>query len=363
MNNRISGTNRVTESLSLELLKTDWHNLDVLLVKFRPWHSGLYKINYDIDNDALRLKSIETSPLKLSANDVFLGLDLSHASTIAQSSFFKYLQSAGGIVAFVLYDLLPIQYPNFFDMGLGLSRLHVRWLTELSRANIVFPISKTVRKKWYEFTSLIDTSSNSKIKCPTIRLGSALQSVGVSVHPPDQLKFLSSEKFVLAVGTIEPRKRIDQILFAMRELWVENFDTWLVLVGKPGWLTDTLQEEIALSIEMGQKVIWLDECDDSALAWLYSETSLLVAASVDEGFGLPIIEGLHYGAPVLARDIEVFHEVGGIHCDYFNGDLPSDLRYAIKNSLSKNTPRSPSSDLTSWNETARSIISMIMSYA
>ena len=68
----------------------------------------------------------------------------------------------------------------------------------------------------------------------------------------------------------------------------------------------------------GQQLFWCHQPGDALLAHLYKCSDVLVAASIGEGFGLPLIEAAHHRLPILARDIPVFREVAGSYARYFS---------------------------------------------
>ena len=67
-----------------------------------------------------------------------------------------------------------------------------------------------------------------------------------------------------------------------------------------------------------QRFSWLPKASDATLRGLYRSATSLIAASRDEGFGLPIVEAAKHGLPIIARDIPVFREVGCDGADYFS---------------------------------------------
>lgn len=335
VNNTISGTNRVTLSIALALLQNGNSSFTVELVRFRSWRAGVFPVGYSLLNGGLQLTSTSKKPVPIFTGDMFLGLDLSHLSTVAHSSLFRLMRNKGCKVSFVLYDLLPVDYPQFFPLGTGLKRLHEQWLKVVAEADLVFPISKTVNGRWEQFLDSKNIATSLRPFSKVIHLGSNFNQQPSHSKSSSKLDFLFDTKFMMAVGTIEPRKKIDQILGALELLWETDSSHWLVIVGKPGWLTDELQQRLLVAMAKGQRVVWISDCSDEDLAWLYSNTSLLIAASLDEGYGLPIIEALSFGAKVLARDIQVFREVGGEAAEYFHGDDPASLTKAIRVSLNQ----------------------------
>lgn len=116
--------------------------------------------------------------------------------------------------------------------------------------------------------------------------------------------------YVLTVGTLEPRKNLPLLLRAFDRLASPLPDHDLVIVGARGWLDRGLVRQIEARAG-GGRVRWLGYVPVDDLAALYTGTDLFVLASEWEGFGLPVLEAMGCGAPVLATDIPALREVGG----------------------------------------------------
>lgn len=108
------------------------------------------------------------------------------------------------------------------------------------------------------------------------------------------------------------------------------------------------------SPENGNRLFWLEGISDEFLETIYDLSDCLVAASEDEGFGLPLIEAARHELPILARDIPVFREVAGDHAAYFQGLEPDDVADAIKRWLSQlrsnSYPKPTSISWLTWSE-------------
>jgi glycosyltransferase involved in cell wall biosynthesis len=115
--------------------------------------------------------------------------------------------------------------------------------------------------------------------------------------------------YVLFVGTLEPRKNVTLLLEAFARVR-RHVDAQLVIVGARGWLDAPIFEAHArLGVaDAAHLVGWLDERD---LAVLYSHAGVLALPSLYEGFGLPLLEGMACGAPVVASNAGPLPEVAG----------------------------------------------------
>jgi glycosyltransferase involved in cell wall biosynthesis len=118
------------------------------------------------------------------------------------------------------------------------------------------------------------------------------------------------EPYVIAVGTVEPRKGYPVLLQAV-ERAAENIpDLQLVIVGATGWLAEPIERALEEAQQRG-RVLRLRRISDQTLAALYSAAAAFVTASFYEGFNFPLLEALACGAPAIATDIPVHREVAG----------------------------------------------------
>ncbi|HVR29845.1 MAG TPA: glycosyltransferase family 1 protein [Thermoanaerobaculia bacterium] len=123
-------------------------------------------------------------------------------------------------------------------------------------------------------------------------------------------------RYVLFVGTLEPRKNLELVLEAWSALRGERSD-WppLVVCGGWGWKSERVRERVEIAGREGW-LVHLGYVDDAALAALYRGALFLVFPSLYEGFGLPLLEALAAGCPVVCSDLPVFREVAGAAAEY-----------------------------------------------
>ena len=115
------------------------------------------------------------------------------------------------------------------------------------------------------------------------------------------------ERFVLAVGTVEPRKNYERLLEMIESDVPDALP--IVLVGRPGWgpIVEGIKE---LAARKPTRLIWLrDMAGDDGLRWLYRRASCLVSLSHAEGFNMPLVEGAASGRPVVCSDIPIHRAV------------------------------------------------------
>jgi glycosyltransferase involved in cell wall biosynthesis len=138
---------------------------------------------------------------------------------------------------------------------------------------------------------------------------------------------LPSVPYALFVGTLEPRKNIPLLLeaFALvrRELNVQ-----LLLVGGRGWLDEPIFAAHARS-GLGDAARFVGSLGEDDLAILYSRAGVFVLPSLYEGFGLPVLEAMAAGKPVLCSTATSLPEVAGDAALYFDPVDPADMSRAI----------------------------------
>lgn len=125
-------------------------------------------------------------------------------------------------------------------------------------------------------------------------------------------KLLSKPHFI-AVGTIEGRKNHQLLLDVWRKLVAQlgHDAPILVIVGRRGWQANRVFEQLDHLGDLRKHVLEIGECDDDELAALIAGARALLMPSFAEGFGLPVVESLALGTPVIASDLPVFREIAG----------------------------------------------------
>lgn len=128
--------------------------------------------------------------------------------------------------------------------------------------------------------------------------------IGHGVRPPATYAEVElPERYVLAIGTVEPRKGIDVLIDAVGRIRAP-----LVLAGQPGWGGI---DPMALAREHGADVRLLGKVTDAELAFALRGASVLAMPSRAEGFGLPLLEAMAAGVPVVHSDVPALVEVAG----------------------------------------------------
>ncbi len=136
------------------------------------------------------------------------------------------------------------------------------------------------------------------------------------------------ERYLLTVGTIEPRKNLKRLLDALALLRQQGKKINLVIVGKTGWLYDDFFAKLE-SFQYRDAVVCAGFVPDPDLPAVYSGAVLTALPSVYEGFGLPILESMACGTPVVTSRAASLPELGADAVRYFDPLDSNDMADAV----------------------------------
>jgi glycosyltransferase involved in cell wall biosynthesis len=312
--------------------------------------------------------------------DIILCLDITTKIVEAScTGFFKNFRDQGVLIYTIIFDLLPVQMPEVFPPGVY--PIYHAWFDTVSNFDGAVCISKSVADDYADW--LVENKKLFNERRPYhigwFHLGADItDSVSLKELTPDLdlvINKLDSRLNFLMVGTIEPRKGHMKVLDAFDQLWNENVDVNLTIVGREGWiqLSDEMRRDIPTIIqrlrshpELNNRLFWLDGISDEFLEKVYSSSSCLIAASFGEGFGLPIIEAAKHGVGVIARDLKVFREVAGNDALFFDDkSTETSLAFIIKKWKDQSNDKKNSSlknrfTVKTWKESAASLLGKII---
>lgn len=345
-----TGIQRVTRSI-FEALK-DTTRTEVCVVPVRLIE-GRYRVAARFVDEAQRFGLIDGDIVAPNRGDVFFGLDLVHEIADEACSALEVFRANGVPIYFLVYDLLPIFYPEFFPNGLP--EQHFAWLQKISQADGLFVLSNEVEA---DLRAWLDTNAAPASTLPIYRIpvGDALPAFAVQVENA-LANWIEGAPTVVCVGTVEPRKQLDKVLAAFEVLWQRGENVHWLIIGRSGWKTEKLQQRLVSHSEYNRRLRWIDNAGDEVLSTLLSKVQLLLAASVAEGAALPLIEAAYAGLPVVARDIPPYREALGDAAYYFSSVDPSDLADLITTALAEGRGSSLKistlKSLPTWNQAAQ----------
>jgi len=329
-----TGVQRVVRSILLALIKDPPAGVRVEPVYSTNLHQCYrYARRYGLDLAGAPGVSAEDDPVAYQDGDIFLGLDMALSITVNNTDLLDTMRRLGVAVYFVVYDLLPVLQPHAFPYGAPqYFKAYLETLT--GHADGVLCISRAVADELIAWVGEHGAPRTTSLKIGHFHLGADLDasapSTGLSADAAQVLGAMAARPSFLMVGTLEPRKAHAQALAAFDLLWRRGVDANLVIVGKLGWQVDAVAAAMRAHPELGKRLFWLPGASDEMLGKAYRLASALLAPSLGEGFGLPLIEAAQHSLPIIARGLPVFREVAGEHAFYFDGAEPAQLADAVE---------------------------------
>ena len=162
-------------------------------------------------------------------------------------------------------------------------------------------------------------------------------------QPPDAVAAVRTryglpDRYLLFVGTIEPRKNLSRLLAAFESVRADGLSDGLVIVGRRGWLYGDFFARLEQS-PVRHAVLLPGYVPDEDLPAVYAGAQALVFPSLYEGFGLPVLEAMACGTPVVASDASSIPEVGGDAALYFDPRDVGAMVEAIRQLVREAGPR------------------------
>lgn len=206
-----------------------------------------------------------------------------------------------------VHDLVPLRFPALVPWR---HRWAVRCLLRgaLGRATAVIAVSEATRA---EILARYPGAA-AKVRVVPEAAGAHFAPPGAEARAAMRARYALAGPYVLFVGLLEPKKNLPTLLRAVARLRAAGAwgSTQLVLAGAPGWGTDGLAAE-AERLGLGGTVRRLGAVPEPELPALYAEAEAFVFPSLWEGFGLPALEAMASGAPVVAARRGALAEVTG----------------------------------------------------
>jgi glycosyltransferase involved in cell wall biosynthesis len=211
-----------------------------------------------------------------------------------------------------VYDLIPILYPQYLNLT-GSSWTHEA-IASLRPKDWVFTISQATKDDLCEYRKDLHPSqvivthlAASPDKFYRCTNADELQAIRNKYHLPENAKYF------LALSNLAPHKNFAHLLKCFdRLIRQENLsDVYLILVGSRAWQYEDIFERVRSSKELSKRVIFTGRVQDPELPALYSGATGFVFPSLYEGFGLPPLEAMQCGVPVITSNTSSLPEVVG----------------------------------------------------
>jgi glycosyltransferase involved in cell wall biosynthesis len=221
-------------------------------------------------------------------------------------NFISYPLSKGVKSIIVIHDLTYIKFPQYMQ-ATNLKYMSKLMPASVKRADHIITVSESSKKDIVEHfglepsrVSVILNAVDHEIFFPRNNVANALKKYGLPT------------KYIHFHGTIEPRKNVEGLLdaFALLPREIKN-EYALVLTGGKGWNDEAIYKAVEAHRASGHKIILPGYVEGKDLPYIYSGASLFVLPSFYEGFGIPPLEAMACGVPVIVSDNSSLPEVVG----------------------------------------------------
>ncbi len=218
-----------------------------------------------------------------------------------------------------IHDLIFLRYPHLYHW-LDVRIHQIKFKYACQNAHMIVAISEQTKQDIINYFGI----DSQKIKV----IYQGCSSVFKEKFSDDEKqlvieKFNLPPNFLLNVGTIEPRKNIFEVVKALK-----GSNIPLIIIGKKTKYFKTIQTYLEAH-QMQNQVRVLKDVSMKELAIIYQLATIFVYPSVFEGFGIPVIEALYSGTPVITNGSGVFPEAAGPHSAYVNVEDSQDIKNKI----------------------------------
>lgn len=233
---------------------------------------------------------------------------------LENSGYGGALRRRGARSVIFVHDLIPLTHPEYCRPGEH-ERHAARMRTALAIASGIIVNSQDT------LDALRNYAAKAGLACPpaiVAPLGSCLPALAPRPRPIE-------EPYFVMLGTIEPRKNHWLLLNVWRRI-VERLGAAaprLLLIGQRGWECENVVDMLERCDQLRGIVLEQVACADAELVAALHHARALVLPSFAEGYGMPVVEALSLGVPVIASDLAVFREFAGAVPDYVD---PLDAR-------------------------------------
>lgn len=365
------GAGRYIINLVRNLLEIDNKNTYVLTGRYTSteYLEIAYNLKKDFENNKIELKFYRTPQKKLDLWNRFKFPPiefLGFKADILHCPDYLIPPTLNKNIVLTIHDLAFIRFPEFnFDWFVKKYTREVKKNVQISKK--IIADSKSTKNDIVKFFKI------NPAKVEVVYLSA--ESIFIKLPEKDKnknvlKKYKINKKYILSVGTIEPRKNFITLIKAFNLIKQKKTDTdyKLVIAGRTGWKSEATYEEREKS-PYREDILFSGRVPDQDLVQIYNQAELFVYPSLFEGFGLPPLEAMSCGLPVIASDTSSLKEViGNAGMLVTAGDeskLKKQILHVLENEEIKEELKGKSlirAKKFSWEETARKTLEIYHSY-
>jgi len=301
---------------------------------------------------------------EIGQGNVFFDLDAAWMSRVKRSYLLPVLKRQGARIVAHIYDIISVTHPEYC-LQRGVYNFMDYIGAHLQYADDIIVNAQATVDEVHKLSQRLQVPQP---RCHVVPLGADFgkkEIIPDSQVPSEVVSAVKDKPYILMVGTIEPRKN-HRLLLAAFERGLKDIGYNIIMAGYMGWDMEAFAEMLSKHPDYQKRIFHFEGLDDTGITYLYQHARFLAFCSYVEGYGLPIIESIMRGTPVLASDIPVSREVAGDFCVYFGQDDVEELcelvAYFEKNSgeYEKIVVKLEKFVSAGWRESAEGIHKVIM---
>lgn len=258
---------------------------------------------------------------------IFFDLDVAWSATLKRSYLLPILKKKHIAIVAQIYDIMAITHFQYFMMHFTYEFM------EFIAAHILYAdkIIVSTKASLLILQDFVKEIGAHPIDGVVAHLGADFQQKsGKKAEVQKKVsEIVKKGKFILMVGTIEPRKNHELVLKAF-DKGLDKLGYNLIFAGRIGWKNEQFLENMRKHKQYEKRIFHISNASNSDIDYLYQHAFLVAFPTHMEGFGLPLVESLERGTPVLATDIDVLREIGQEYCYYFRHNSVEDFVACVK---------------------------------
>ncbi|MDE7310459.1 MAG: glycosyltransferase family 4 protein [Eubacterium sp.] len=322
----LTGIQRVTREITLRLVADP--AVEAVLLYYHATRDSYYRIDhkayfrYYAGHAGIKERMVTKQKVPLSDigyGAVFFDLDAAWMCRAKRSYLLPILKKQGAAIVAQVYDIISVTHPQYcLQRGVCFFMDYIGAHLQYADAIIV-----NAQATAAELNKLSGQAGCELPSCTVIPLGADFQSEKQIQKKQIRKSLFAAVKgcmpYLLMAGTIEPRKNHRLLLRAYDE-GLRDMGYSIMFAGSMGWDMEVFEQDMKRHPDYGKRIFWFSGLRDDEISYLYRHAQFLVFCSYTEGFGLPVVEALQRGTPVLAADLPVTREAAGDACIYFAQD-------------------------------------------
>ena len=302
----LTGIQRVVREVTVRLLENKEH--EFILLSYSHRKKAFQRLNnerfirYFTEGDIDRFSILTPQVIEIRdipSGSVFFDIDSVWNSRLKRSWLFPILKQKGVKIVTQLYDLIPITDPQFcHDNTTANFMMYVG--ANIKYADLIITNAQTTVKALDDLADKLGVPHKPAIVVPLSADFTNNGTKDTREEVDEQAKEIAGKgKYLLMIGTIEPRKNHSIVIDAL-ENGLAEAGMSAVFAGRIGWNVKALEKRIKTHPLYNKSLFFVEKPSDATVDYLYKNAFAVAFPTFNEGFGLPMIEAFMRGTPVVA---------------------------------------------------------------